>query len=82
MKHAEHQIHTVTIGGVYLACDVLMARVTIYLSDAIEARARKAAKARGTTIGRWITGQVTEKLENCWSPEVFAAIARAPFALR
>jgi hypothetical protein len=31
-----------------------MAQVTIYLADEIEARARKAAKAQGTSPGRWI----------------------------
>jgi hypothetical protein len=39
-----------------------------------KARARKAAKARGTTIGRWIA----EKVENSWPPEVLAKIGKFP----
>jgi hypothetical protein len=55
-----------------------MAQVTIYLPDETEAKARKAAKVRGTTIGRWIAEQVTEKLENSWPPDVLAAIGGFP----
>jgi hypothetical protein len=55
-----------------------MAQVTIYLKDDTEARARQAAKARGTSIGRWIAEQVTEKVENSWPPEVLAAIGAFP----
>jgi hypothetical protein len=55
-----------------------MAQVTIYLPDETEARARRAAKARGTTIGRWIAEQVTEKVENSWPPQVLAAIGNFP----
>ena len=51
-----------------------MAQVTIYLPDDIEAEARKAAKAQGTSIGRWIAGQVSEKVKNAWPPHVLAAI--------
>lgn len=55
-----------------------MAQVTIYLSDDTEARARQAAKARGTTIGRWIADQVSEKVDKTWPPEVLAAIGSFP----
>lgn len=55
-----------------------MAQVTIYLPDDTEARARQAAKARGTSIGRWIAEQVTEKVEKSWPPEVLAAIGSFP----
>jgi len=51
-----------------------MAQVTIYLPDEVEARARKVAKARGTSVGRWIAEQVAEKVEHNWPPEVLAAI--------
>jgi len=55
-----------------------MAQVTIYLPDDTEARARQAAKAQGTSIGRWIAEQVTEKVEKSWPPEVLAAIGSFP----
>lgn len=55
-----------------------MAQITIYLPDATEARARKAAKAKGTSVGRWIAEQVAQKVENSWPPEVLAAIGSFP----
>jgi hypothetical protein len=55
-----------------------MAQVTIYLADEIEAQARKAAKARGTSLGRWIAEEVAEKVKNTWPPEVLAAIGSFP----
>jgi hypothetical protein len=55
-----------------------MAQVTIYLADEIEARARKAAKAQGTSLGRWIAEEVAEKVKNAWPPEVLAAIGAFP----
>lgn len=55
-----------------------MARVIGYLPDDTEARARQAAKARGTTVGGWIAEQVAEKVEKSWPPEVLAAIGRFP----
>jgi hypothetical protein len=51
-----------------------MAQVTIYLNDEIEAQARKAAKLRGSSLGRWIAEHVAENLKNTWPPEVLAAI--------
>ncbi|MGA2715794.1 MAG: CopG family transcriptional regulator [Bryobacteraceae bacterium] len=51
-----------------------MAQVTIYLADEIEAQARKAAKMRGTSLGRWIAERVAEEVKNTWPPEVLAAI--------
>jgi hypothetical protein len=55
-----------------------MAQVTIYLADEVEAQARKAAKIRGTSLGRWIAEQVAEKVKNTWPPEVLAAIGSFP----
>jgi hypothetical protein len=55
-----------------------MAQVTIYLPDEIEAQARKAAKARGTSLGRWIAGEVAEKVKCAWPPDVTAAIGAFP----
>jgi hypothetical protein len=55
-----------------------MAQVTIYLADDVEAQARKAAEAQGTTLGRWIAEKVAEKVNNTWSPRVLAAIGSFP----
>ena len=35
-----------------------MAQITIYLPDEIESKVRKAAKARRTSVSRWIADQV------------------------
>ena len=56
----------------------LMAQVTIYLADEVEEQARKAAKARGTSLGRWIAEQVSDKVRHSWPPEVLAAIGSFP----
>jgi hypothetical protein len=56
----------------------LVAQVTIYLADEVEAQARQAAKARGTSLGRWIAEQVAERVKNAWPPEVLAAIGSFP----
>jgi hypothetical protein len=55
-----------------------VAQVTIYLPDDVEASARKAAKLRGTSLGRFIADQVNETLKNTWPPEVLAAIGSIP----
>jgi hypothetical protein len=55
-----------------------VAQVTIYLKDEIEAQARKAAKLRGSSLGRWIAQQVAENVKNTWPPEVLAAIGSFP----
>jgi hypothetical protein len=55
-----------------------MAQVTIYLADEVEAQARKAAKARGTSLGRWIAEKVAQEVKDTWPPEVLAAIGSFP----
>jgi hypothetical protein len=55
-----------------------MSQVTIYLPDDVEAQARKVAEAQGTSLGRWIAGEVTERVRNSWPPEVLAAIGAFP----
>ena len=55
-----------------------MAQVTIYLADDVEAEARKAAKTRGTSLGRWIAEQVNEKVKNTWPADVLAAMGSFP----
>lgn len=51
-----------------------MAQVTIYLADAIEARARAVAESSGTSLGRWIAEQVAGKISETWPPDVLSAI--------
>lgn len=55
-----------------------MAQITIYLPDDIENRARKAAKAKGESVSRWIADQVVKKLENTWSKGVLDAAGAIP----
>ena len=55
-----------------------MSQVTIYLPDDVEAQARKAAEAQGTSLGRWIATEVAQKVRNSWPPEVLAAIGAFP----
>jgi hypothetical protein len=55
-----------------------MAQVTIYLPDDVEAQARKAAKARGTSLGKWIAERVAEEMRSTWPTEVLAGLASFP----
>jgi len=55
-----------------------MAQVTIYLQDELEAQARKAAESRGTSLGRWIAEQVSEKVKGTWPADVLQAIGSFP----
>jgi len=55
-----------------------MAQITIYLPDKIENMARKAAKAKGESVSRWIADQVMNKLENTWSKAVLDAAGAIP----
>jgi hypothetical protein len=50
-----------------------MAQITIYLPDHIENKARKAAKAKGTSVSRWIAERVVDTLEHAWSKDVLDA---------
>ena len=50
-----------------------MARLTICLPDRIEAKARKAAKAKGKSIGRWIVDHVAHSLDDTWPKGVLNA---------
>ena len=55
-----------------------MAQITIYLPDEIEAKARKAAKQRRTSVSRWIAEQVEEKLRSTWPEAVLKAFGAFP----
>ena len=53
-----------------------MAHLTIYLTDDVERRVRKAAKAGKVSISKWIADQVSQSVETSWPPE-FLALAGA-----
>jgi hypothetical protein len=50
-----------------------MAKITIYLPDEIERRARKAARQKRVSVSRWVADEVKQKLDNTWPPEFLAA---------
>ncbi|HXP83151.1 MAG TPA: hypothetical protein VN841_00435 [Bryobacteraceae bacterium] len=55
-----------------------MAQLTIYLPDALEAKARKAAKARRESVSRWIAAQVQRSLSDTWPQRVLDAAGAFP----
>jgi hypothetical protein len=46
-----------------------MANVTIYLPDEVEGRIRKAAKAEGISVSRWIAGRLAQMVDKNPAPE-------------
>jgi hypothetical protein len=55
-----------------------MSQITIYLPDDIENKARKAAKAKGNSVSRWIAEQVVDTLEETWPQGVLDAAGALP----
>jgi len=55
-----------------------MAQIAIYLPDAIEKKARKAAKASKKSVSRWIADRVVEDLQDTWPKEVLDAAGACP----
>lgn len=55
-----------------------MAQLTIYLPDDVETKARRAAKAKGESVSRWIAEQVLQSLEDRWSQNVLDAAGAVP----
>ena len=53
-----------------------MAHLTIYLTDDVERRVRKAAKAAKVSVSRWVADRVSKSVEASWPPE-FLALAGA-----
>jgi len=53
-----------------------MAHLTIYLTDDVERRVRKAAKAAKVSVSRWVADRVSKSVETSWAPE-FLALAGA-----
>ena len=55
-----------------------MAQVTIYLPDDVEKRARMAAKAKRSSVSRWVAEQVVCRLEDAWPEGVLSAAGAIP----
>ena len=55
-----------------------MAQITIYLPDEVEGKARKAAKADGKSVSRWIADQLVNRLEGSWPRGVVDAAGALP----
>jgi hypothetical protein len=53
-----------------------MAHLTIYLTDDVERRVRKAAKAAKVSISKWVADRVSQSVVTSWPPE-FLALAGA-----
>lgn len=51
-----------------------MAHLTIYLSDDVEQRVRKAAKAAKVSISKWVANRVTNSVDTSW-PQEFLSLA-------
>jgi hypothetical protein len=47
-----------------------MGQITIYLDDDSERRLKKAAKAAGLPVSRWVAGLVQEKTRTTWPDSV------------
>ncbi|MGA2040482.1 MAG: CopG family transcriptional regulator [Bryobacteraceae bacterium] len=55
-----------------------MAQITIYLPDDVEKLARKAAKAKRSSVSRWIAEQLVSRLEDAWPEGVLNAAGAIP----
>ena len=55
-----------------------MSQITIYLPDAVEDKARKAARANGKSVSRWIADQVLHNLSEVWPKGVLDAAGALP----
>jgi len=55
-----------------------MAQITIYLPDDVENKARKAARAKRTSVSRWIAEQIVDTLEETWPKGVLDAAGAIP----
>jgi len=49
-----------------------MAHLTIYLTDEVERRVRKSAKAAKVSTSKWVAERVTKSVETSWPPEFLA----------
>lgn len=53
-----------------------MPQVTIYLDKDTQKRVKKAARAEGVSLSKWITASLREKTESTW-PKAFLELAGA-----
>ena len=53
-----------------------MPNLTVYLRKDVDAKVRKAARAEGITVNRWITDHIARLVDDSWPPE-FLALAGA-----
>jgi hypothetical protein len=50
-----------------------MAKITIYLPDEIERKARNVARKKRVSVSRWLADQVKRSLDDRWPPEFLEA---------
>jgi len=55
-----------------------MAQITIYLPNDVEKKARKAAKAAGKSVSRWIVDEVKRSTHSGWSEGALKAAGAFP----
>ncbi len=55
-----------------------MAKMTIYLPDEIERKARRAARDQHVSVSRWLADEVKRSLDDRWPPEFLAAAGSCP----
>jgi hypothetical protein len=55
-----------------------MSQITIYLQDSLEDKARKAAKAQGKSVSKWLADQVAQTLDAAWPQSVLDAAGAIP----
>jgi hypothetical protein len=53
-----------------------MPQVTIYLDEDTQKRVKKAARAEGVSLSKWIAASLREKTESTW-PKAFLDLAGA-----
>jgi hypothetical protein len=55
-----------------------MAQITIYLPDQVEKKVRRAAKAEGMSVSRWIADRVVHSVDDAWPKGVLNAAGAIP----
>ena len=55
-----------------------MSQVTIYLDEASEKLAKKAARGEGVSVSKWIAVLIQEKTQKTWPPEVLGMFGAWP----
>jgi hypothetical protein len=55
-----------------------MAHLTIYFTDDVENRVRKAAKAAKVSVSKWVADRVAKSVETAWPPGFLAFAGSFP----